>query len=167
MATTSAEHLAKLKSEINRNTFFTTNDSLKLFSLRAMAEVMNINVAYDKSGSIFSRDKKWAEKISNDQALFINQVKAASNGQVTEDKLGSVLSALAVKDFVSTAMSDFYDISRNMMPKILNATNKVMGNLEDGFKKSLKDFNKDLYNKAYANVSIQRPFYIEPKPQPN
>lgn len=167
MATTSAEHLAKLKSEINRNTFFTTNDSLKLFSLRAMAEVMNINVAYDKSGSIFSRDKKWAEKISNDQALFINQVKAASNGQVTEDKLGSVLSALAVKDFVSTAMSDFYDISRNMMPKILNATNKVMGNLEDGFKKSLKEFNKDLYNKAYANVSIQRPFYIEPKPQPN
>ena len=167
MATTSAEHLAILKKEINRNSFFTANDSLKLFSLRAMAEVMNINVAYDKSGSIFSRDKKWADKISDDQALFINQVKAASNGQVTEDKLGAVLSALAVKDFISVAMSDYFDISRNMMPKILNATNKVLGNLEDGFKKSLKDFNKDLYNKAYANTSIQRPFYIEPKPQPN
>lgn len=167
MATTSSEHLAKLKTEINRNTFFTANDTLKLYSLRSMAEVMNINIAYDKSGSIFSRDKKWADKISDDSALFINQVKAASNGSVNEDKLGAVLSALAVKDFVGTAMSDFYDISRNMMPKILNATNKVLGNMEDGFKKSLKDFNKDLYNKAYASASVQRPFYIEPKPQPN
>jgi hypothetical protein len=164
---TASEHLAKLKSEINRNSFFTPNDSIKLFNLRAMVEILNINIAYDKSGSIFSRDKKWADKVSDDNDLFLNQLKNASSGGVSEEKLGLVLSALSLKDFMGTAMSDFYDIQRNMMPKILNATNKVLGNIEDGFKKSLKDFNKDLYNKAYAQASIQRPFYIEPKPQPN
>lgn len=159
--------LAKLKTDINGKTFFTPNDSLKIYSLRTMAEVLNINLAYDKSGNIFTRDKKWAEMISDDSSLFLNKIKAASNGSVSSDKLGAVLSAIAVKDFVGTAMSDYWDISKKMMPKILNATNKVLGNMEDGFKKSLKDFDRDLYNNSYAKASIQRPFYIEPKQDQN
>jgi hypothetical protein len=42
-----------------------------------------------------------------------------------------------------------------------------LNNMEDDFKKSLKNFNKDLYNKAYEKASIHRPFYIEPARDPN
>ncbi|MBC7537692.1 MAG: hypothetical protein H7281_02635 [Bacteriovorax sp.] len=164
---TAPELLARLKTEINRSTFFTPSNSIKMFSLKAMAEVLCINIAYDKSGSIFNRDKKWPEMIANDGTLFINVLKSASSGDVTEAKLSAVLPAIALKDTVSNAMSNAEGVSRAMMLKITNATNKVLGNMEDDFKKSLKNFNKDLYNKAYEQASIHRPFYIEPARNPN
>lgn len=156
----------RFKTEINRTTFFTPSNAVKMFSLKAMAEVLCINKAYDESGGIFSRDKKWAEMISNDNTLFINVLKSASAGDVTEAKLSAVLPAIALKDTVANAMANSYSISKLMMPKIVNATNKVLDNMEDSFKKSLKNFNKDLYNKAYEQASIHRPFYIEPAQQP-
>lgn len=159
--------IARFKAEINRNTFFTANNAIKTFSLKAMAEVLCINKAYDESGGIFSRNKKWAEMIGDDSTLFINVLKAASSGDVTEAKLSTVLPAIAMKDVLSNAMSNADGISRAMMPKITNATNKVLDNMEDSFKKSLKNFNKDLYNKSYDNASIHRPFYIEPARDPN
>jgi hypothetical protein len=164
---TATELIARLKTEINRDTFFTPSNSIKMFSLKAMSEVLCINKAYDESGKIFSRDKKWVEMIGNDSTLFINVLKAASSGDVTESKLSTVLPAIALKDTVSNAMSNADGISRAMMSKILNATNKVLNNMEDDFKKSLKNFNKDLYNKAYEKASIHRPFYIEPARDPN
>jgi uncharacterized coiled-coil DUF342 family protein len=164
---TSKESLInQIKTDLTRANYSTPNTTQKILGLRTMAEVMNINFAYDKSGNIFNRDKKWADMIENDGSLLLNQVKAASNGQVTEAKVSSVLSAVALKDFVSQAMSNYYDIKKNMMPKILNSTNRVLGNIEDGFKKSLKDFDKGLYNTAYDKASLHRPFFIE-QPQPN
>lgn len=155
----------RFKSEINRSTYFSPNNAVKMFSLKAMAEVLCINKAYDESGGIFSRDKKWAQMISDDGSLFINVLKAASAGDVNEAKLSTVLPAISLKDTLSNAMARADGISRVMMPKITNATNKVLDNMEESFKKSLKNFNKDLYNKAYEQASIHRPFYIEP-PQP-
>lgn len=162
-----ADLLARFKTEVNRNTFFTANNAIKIFSLKAMAEVLCINKAYDESGGIFSRNKKWAEMIGDDATLFINVLKSASNGEVTEAKLSTVLPAIALKDTLSNAMARADGIARPMMPKIHNATNKVLDNMEDGFKKSLKNFNKDLYNKAYDQASIHRPFFIEPPSDPN
>ena len=161
------EILVRFKSEINRTTFFTPSNAVKMYSLKAMAEVLCINKAYNESGGIFSRDKKWAEMIGNDNTLFLNVLKSASAGDVTEAKLSAVLPAIAMKDVLSNAMSNADGISRIMMPKIINATNKVLGNMEDDFKKSLKNFNKDLYNKSYEQASIHRPFYIEPATNPN
>lgn len=158
--------IARFKAEINRTSFFTPSNAIKMFSLKAMAEVLCINKAYDESGGIFTRNKKWAAMIGDDNTLFLNVLKAASAGDVTEAKLSTVLPAIAMKDTLSNAMSNADGISRLMMPKILNATNKVLGNMEDSFKKSLKNFNKDLYNKAYDQASIHRPFYIEPAQQP-
>lgn len=155
------ELVARFKTEINRNTFFTPNNAIKTFSLKAMAEVLCINKAYDESGRIFSRDKKWVEMIGNDSTLFINVLKNASNGEVTEAKLSSVLPAIALKDTLSNAMARAEGIDRAMMGKVTNATNKVLDNMEEGFKKSLKNFNKDLYNKSYEKASIHRPFFIE------
>jgi hypothetical protein len=126
-----------------------------------MAEVLCINKAYEASGGVFSRDKKWAEMIGNDKTLFINVLKDASSGDVTEAKLSTVLPAIAVKDTLSNAMSSAEGISSAMVQKIQNATDKVLDNMEEGFKKSLKKFNKDLYNRAYEQASIHRPFEID------
>ena len=158
--------VTRMKSEINRTSFFTPSNAIKMYSLKAMAEILCINFAYDKSGNIFNRDKKWAEMVSNDNTLFINVLKAASAGDVNEAKLSVVLPAISLKDTLSNAMANADGISRAMMPKITNATNKVLGDMEDSFKKSLKNFNKDLYNKAYDQASIHRPFYIDPPSQP-
>lgn len=159
--------IARMRSEINRNTFFTPNTAIKMFSLKALSEVLCINKAYDESGSIFSRDKKWVEMIGNDNTLFINVLKSASNGGVNEANLSTVLPAISMKETLSNAMSNSEIIYKVMMQKIVNATNKVLDNMEDDFKKSLKKFDKDLYNKAYEQASIHRPFYIEPARDPN
>jgi sulfur carrier protein ThiS len=162
LSLTAPELLSKLKTEVNGSTFFTPNKNIKMFSLKALSEILCINKAYDESGRIFSRDKKWINMIGNDSTLFINVLKSASIGEVTNEKLGAVLSALAMKETLSNAMSNAEGIYRVMMIMVQNATNKVLGNMEDDFKKSLKNFNKDLYNKAYAQVAIHRPFFIDP-----
>lgn len=154
--------IAKFKSTVNRNTFFTPNDAIKTYSLKAMSEILCINKAYDESGKIFSRDKKWAEMVSNDGSLFINALKAASSGEVNEEKLSTILPAIALKDTISNAMSNDNEIFKAMMSKISKATNNVLNDMDDSFKKNLKKFDKGLYNNAYDKASIHRPFYISP-----
>ncbi len=126
-----------------------------------MAEVMCLNKAYDESGGIFTRNKKWAQIISDDETLFINVLKAASKGSVNEEKLSVVLPAIAMKDTLSNAMNDEDRISHDIKREIQKTTNKVLSNMEEGFNKSLKSFNRDLYNKVYEKVSIHRPFPID------
>lgn len=156
--------LARIKSEVNRTSFFTPSNAIKMFSLKALSEVLCINKAYAESGGIFTRNKKLAEMINSDGTLFINVLKNASAGEVNEGKLGTVLSAIAMKDTLSNAISNVFEISKVVKLKIKNTTNKVLGNMEDDFKNSLKKFDKDLYNKAYEKASIHRPFFID---QPN
>lgn len=162
LSQSASEMLARFKSDINRNSFFTPNISVKLFSLRSMAEILCINKAYNESGGVFSRNKKWINMIGEDTSLLINILKTASKGNVDEGKLSYVLPAIALKDTVSNAMANAEGISIAMMGNITKATNKVLDNMEDSFKNSLKDFSKDLYNKAYEKASIHRPFYIDP-----
>lgn len=153
--------IARFKSTVNRESFFTPNDAIKMYSLKAMAEVMCLNKAYDESGGIFTRNKKWAQIISDDETLFINVLKAASKGSVNEEKLSVVLPAIAMKDTLSNAMNDEDRISHDIKREIQKTTNKVLSNMEEGFNKSLKSFNRDLYNKVYEKVSIHRPFPID------
>lgn len=156
-----AELIADLKVTMTSESFTTPNETMKVFSLRSLSEVANINAAYDESGGIFSRDKKWAKMIEEDGTLFHNQMKAASAGGVVTSKLPMILSAIALKNTLTAAMSGSADLSDLMKLKIKNATNEVLENMEDSFKKSLKkDFNA-LYNKAYDNAAVHRPFIID------
>ena len=161
------ELLALMKTEINRNSFFTPNDKIKMFSFKTLSEVLSINRAYGESGGIFNRDKKWAKMIEDDQSLFINVIKNATSGDVTEDKLSVILPAISIKDTVSNAMSNADEISRAIKLKIQNTTNGVLNDMEDSFKKKLKNLSKELYNKAYENASIHRPFFIPEREDPN
>lgn len=161
------DHANEIKATINSTNFFTPSDLIKSFNLKAMAEVLNINVMYDKSGRIFNRDKKWIRLVGEDKGLYLNELKAISEGRVETSKLGAVLSAISLKDFLSTAMRDYDDVRKLMMGKIQSATNDLLNDLEDSFKKSLKEYNKDLYNKSYDKALIHRPFYIEPPAQDN
>jgi uncharacterized small protein (DUF1192 family) len=156
-----AELIADLKVTMTPEFFTTPNETMKIFSLRSLAEVVNINSAYDESGGIFSRDKKWAKMIEEDGGLFHNQMKAASKGGVVTSKLPIILSAIALRDTVKTAMSSADGVSGDMKLKIKNATNGVLDDMEDSFKKSLKKDFGALYNKAYDNASVHRPFAID------
>lgn len=158
---TGAELIADLKVTMTPESFTTPNETMKIFSLRSLAEVVNINAAYDESGGIFSRDKKWAKMIEEDGTLFHNQMKAASSGSVVTSKLPMILSAIALKDTVKTAMSGAAGVSDDMKLKIKNATNGVLDDMEDSFKKSLKKDFGALYNKAYDNAAVHRPFAID------
>lgn len=161
------KHLLDLKSKVSVANFNTPNDSLKVYLLKSLSEVLAINIAYDESGGIFSRDKKWAKMIAEDGNLFHNQLKAASSGDVVESKLPMILSAIALKEFVSSAMDRGDGIYRDMKLKITNATNDVLKNMEDSFSKSLKKNFKDVYNKAYAQKATHNPFTIAPPANPN
>ena len=159
--------VARMKNEVNRTSFFTPNTAIKMYSFKALSEILCINRAYDKSGNIFTRDKKWAEMIGNDATLFINVLRAATAGDVTEAKLSAILPSISLKDTVSSAMSRADSVSKLMMPKIQNAVNKVLDDTDKGYNKNLKNFNKDLYNKAYDKASIHRPFTIADPEDPN
>ena len=163
LALTPAELLAEIKAKVTPENFNTPNDTIKVYSLKALSEVLAINVAYDESGGIFSRDKKWAKMIEEDGSLFHNALKAASAGDVVVSKLPFVLSAIAMKETLSSAMSRGDGIYRDMKLKIQNATNGVLKDMEDSFEKSLKKNFKETYNKAYANKAVHNPFYI-PEP---
>lgn len=155
------ELIADLKVTMTPESFTTPNETMKIFSLRSLSEVVNINAAYDESGGIFSRDKKWAKMIEEDGILFHNQMKAASSGGVVTSKLPMILSAIALRDAVKTSMSGAEGVSDVMKQKIQNATNGVLDDMEDSFKKSLKKDFGALYNKAYDNAAVHRPFAID------
>jgi len=167
MTPTANELTAKVAAEINRNNFFTAQTLLKVFSLRSLSEVLTINVAYDESGGIFNRNKKWPDMVENDGSLFLNALRNQASGDVNEAKLGLVLAGVAMKDVLSNATQNNWDISKELKMKIKSAMNKSLNKMEDGFKKSFKNFDKNLYNKAYEQASIHRPFYIEPPQNPN
>ncbi len=161
-----AESLAEIKAKVTPANFNTPNDAIKMYSLRALSEILAINVAYDESGGIFSRDKKWAKMIEEDGTLFHNVLKAAS-GNVVTSNLGVIMSAVAMKETLSSAMSRADGISRDMKLKIQNATNGVLDDMEDSFKKSLKKDFKETYNKAYEFKAAHNPFYIPEPTNPN
>lgn len=167
LALTAPELLAELKAKVTPENFNTPNETIKIFSLKTLSEIMAINKAYDESGGIFSRDKKWPQMIENDGSLFINQLKAASAGDVVVSKLPFVLSAIAVKETVSSAMNRADGIYRDMMLKITNTTNDVLGDMEKSFEKSLKKNFKEVSNKAYANKATHNPFFIPEATNPN
>lgn len=162
----STDLLARLKLEINRTTFFTPSNSIKMYSLKAMAEILCINKAYDESGKIFSRDKKWITMIGSDASLFLNVLKVASAGNVDEQKLSTILPALAMRDTLSSAMESADGIANVVMSKVKSATNNVLVEMENNFKNSLSKFSKELYNKANEKAFIHRPFYIDPRQNP-
>jgi hypothetical protein len=167
LAMTAPELLFELKGKVTPANFNTANDSIKMFSLKALSEILAINVAYDESGGIFSRDKKWAKMIEEDVSLFHNQLKAAAADDVVASKLPVILSAIAIKETLSSAMSRGEGISRNMKLKIQNATNGMLDDMEDSFKKNLKKDFKETYNKAYEFKAIHNPFFIPEPTNPN
>lgn len=167
LALTAPELLAEIKNKVTAENFNTPNDTIKVYSLKALSEILAINVAYDESGGIFSRDKKWPKMIEEDGSLFHNQLKAASAGDVVVSKLPFVLSAIAMKETLSSAMSRADGIYRDMKLKIANTTNDVLGDMEKSFEKSLKKNFKETYNKAYANKAVHNPFFIPEATNPN
>lgn len=167
LAMTAPELLVELKAKVTPANFNSANDTIKMFSLKALSEILAINVAYDESGGIFSRDKKWAKMIDEDGTLFHNQLKASTAGSVVTSKLPFILSAIAMKETLSSAMSRAEGISRNMKLKIQNATNGVLDEMEDSFKKGLKKDFKETYNKAYEFKAAHNPFFIPEPTNPN
>lgn len=159
---TAPEMLAELKAKVSPASFSTPNQTIKIYSLKALAEVLNINVAYDESGGIFNRDRKWPDMLEKDGTLFMNQLRAASKGDVVESKLPYVLAALAMKDTISSAMDRGDGIWREMKLKIRNTTNGVLNDMEDDFIKSFRKNFKDLASRANAQLELHRPFYIAP-----
>ncbi len=167
LALTAPELLNEIKANVTPENFNTPNDTIKVYSLKALSEILAINVAYDESGGIFSRDKKWAKMIEEDGSLFHNALRAASAGDVVVSKLPFVLSAIAMKETLSSAMSRADGVYRDMKLKITNTTNGVLDDMEKSFEKSLKKNFKEVSNKAYANKATHNPFFIPEATNPN
>ena len=163
LALTAQESLAELNAKVTVANFNTPNDAIKMYSLRTLSEILAINKAYDESGGIFSRDKKWAKMIEEDQSLFLNVLKSAASGDVNTSKLAVVMSSVAIRETVSSAMNRADGIYRAMMLKITNATDGVLNDMEKSYRKSFEKGFKEAYNKANAYKTAHRPFYI-PEP---
>lgn len=160
LALTASEMVNEVKLKVSPENYGTPNLTLKILSVKALSEILAINIAYDESGGIFSRDKKWAKMIEEDKALFHNQIKAASSGDVVTSKLPVILAAIALKDTVTQAIKNDSAIARDMKLKIANTTTDVLGDMEKSFDKNLKKNFSQLYTKAHASKQLHRPFPI-------
>lgn len=163
LSLTPAQLLAEIKVKVAPENVKTPSEVIKVYSLKALSEIMAINVAYDQSGGIFSRDKKWAKMVAEDSSLFINQLKVASSGDVVVSKLPFIIAAVSMKDTISNAMRYNDAISKAIMSKISGATNDVLGDMADSYNKNLKKNFKELYNKLNeeSTLALHRPFAIE------
>jgi hypothetical protein len=157
------EMIAEIKLKVSPANIKTASETIKMYSLKALSEILAINVAYDESGGIFSRDKKWAKMIADDSSLFINQMKAASSGDVVVSKLPLIIAAASMKDTISNAMRYNDVIYKAMMSKISGAANDVLSDMEDSYNKNLKKDFKELYNRLHeeSTLALHRPFAIE------
>lgn len=162
----SSNTVALVKKEINRNTFFTSQKSIQIAAIKSLGEIMNVSVAYDESGGIFRRDKKWITYLENEENLIHNQMKAAANGNISEDSVGLHLASIAFKDIVSNSLSYYRPVSGDMKLKVRSTINDKLNDMEDNFKKKLKSFDRGLYDKAYSKFDQHRPFTID-IPNPN
>ena len=161
LALTGAELIVNMKSVINRNSFFTANDTVKAYNLKALAEVININTAYDLSGGMFGKDSKIAKLIENDGSLLLNQLKAAAAAGVSEANISVILPALSMRDTLLTTINFVWGISNKIKSKVKITLESNQKSLEDSFKKNLKKFDKALANKAYEKAMLHRPFAIQ------
>lgn len=162
----SANTVALIKKEINRNSFFTAQKSIQVAAIKSLGEIMNVSVAYDESGGIFRRDKKWITYLENEGSLIHNQMKANANGNISEDSAGLHLAAISFKDIVSNSLSYYRPVSGDMKLKVRSTVNDILNDMEDNFKKKLKSFDRGLYDKAYSKFDQHRPFTID-IPTPN
>ncbi|MBY0414424.1 MAG: hypothetical protein K2Q18_09670, partial [Bdellovibrionales bacterium] len=164
MLTLSAtEMVSELKAKVSVENIKTPNETVKVFAVKALSEILSINKAYDESGSIFSRDKKFAKMIGEDSSLFHNQLKAAAAGDVVVSRLPILISAVFIKDTISNAMKHDDVIYKAMMSKISGAVNDVLDSMEKSYDKSLRKDFKELYNKIHDEsiLALHRPFGIE------
>ncbi len=155
------ELIAKVKSDVNRTTFFAPQQIIQTAALKAIGETMVISRAYDKSGNIFTRDKKWVKMISEDQNLVHNQFKAAANGAIDEATVGLHLAHIAFKDIEDNSLQYYSPVSKDMMSKISGAVSDVLNDTEKAYKKNLRNFDSKLSDKAYAQNTQHRPYQID------
>lgn len=153
--------VAKVKREVNRNTFFTSQKSIQMAAIKSLGEIMNIAVAYDESGGIFNRDKKWIKMLEDDAMMVHNQMKANANGNLTEDTVGLHLAAIAFKDIVSNSLSYYRPVSGGMKLKVRSTVNDIVNKMEDNFKKKLRSFDRGLHDKAFSKFDQHRPYTID------
>ncbi len=155
-----SELIANMKKEINRTSFFTPNDTVRTFNLKALAEILNINTAYDLSGGIFGKDSKIAKLIDKDGNLLVNQLKASAAAGVSEASLSTILPAISMRDTILSSINFYGDISKKIKGSIKTTLESIMRNLESSYKSQLKKLDNTLSSNAYNKAMIQRPFAI-------
>lgn len=160
-ADANATIVQNLKNQVNRSNFFAPQRNIQIAAIKSLGEVMNISVAYDESGGIFNRDKKWIKLLENDGNMIHNLMKANANGSLSEATAGIHLAAIAYKDIVGNSLSYYKPVSGDMKLKVRSTTKDILENMEDNFKKNLKKFDRGLYDNAYEKFSLHRPYTID------
>jgi hypothetical protein len=164
---TASELITNMKKEINRTSYFVASDTIRTFNLKTLAEILNINTAYDLSGGVFGKDGKFVKMLDNDGSLFINQLKIASAVAVNEVSLSSILPALSMRDTILSSINFFSAISTKMKGSIKSALESTLRVMENNFKRNLKSFDLALTNKAYEKAMLHRPFAIKSPSYPS
>jgi hypothetical protein len=160
-----AEMVAKMKTDVTRDSYQVQNNLIRAYTLKTLGQILNINVAYDRSGGIFSKDKKFIAMIDSDASNYINTLKTASNVPANEQNIGTILSAIAMGDVLGNvtfyAAAIYSPRSEKMTSKVKTTVKKIVDNTETQYRNNLKKFDKALYNTAYSNVLVHRPFKMD------
>jgi len=153
--------LNKVKSELNKATFFTANLSMQVLTAKSIAETLTLNFPYKESCNFFGFgcDKKYLTMLEEDKNLLAVMIKEQSDVKVSAQTLPIVLAAISLKDGIDSATGHYSDVKDAIrFTKITSTINGVMSDAYKQFKKSLKSFDKDLYNKADEIAKVHRPF---------
>ncbi|MBK22801.1 MAG: hypothetical protein CME70_02255 [Halobacteriovorax sp.] len=157
-------HAEKIKTSFNRSAYFAPTKELaqlaEAFNIKMLGEIVNINIAYDKSGRVFNRDKNIAKRVYKDKTLHNNKLLAATNMSVSEASLGIHLFAVNAVYTLDKAMNSYKPISKDFMGKVEGYVDDVRDDIEDNFKKRLKKKFRSVYDKVYDNEGKFTPFKL-------
>lgn len=157
-------HVQKIKSSLNGSSYFSPtvaqSQLAETFNTKMMGEILNINIAYDKSGSMFNRDKNIAKRVYKDKTLHNMQLLAAANTSVSNSSLGIHLFAVNAIYTLDKAMNSYAPYKKDFMGKVEGYVDDVRDDIEDTYKKNLKKRFRSHYDRVYKNEGQFTPFNL-------
>ncbi len=161
---TAANHISKIKTSLNGTSYFSPtvaqSQLAETFNVKMMGEILNINIAYDKSGKVFSRDKNIAKRVYKDKTLHNMHLLSAAKTSVSNSSLGIHLFAVNAIYTLDKAMNSYRPYKKDFMGKVEGYVDDVRDDIEDTYKKNLRKRFRSHYDRVYKNEGQFTPFNL-------
>ncbi len=171
MTLTADEMVAQAAQEINKTSYFTSNETLQSIIAKSLGEIMVVSRAYKKEGS----SSQYEDLIYHGKDMIFQKMNDAAKGKSTDKNINHQLAGIGLYYSIEQAMDYVKEIYKPLAKKIESKVQKRLRDVmkgKPGFlgirskgllsRKGLRKYNQALYSKVkkQENQLIHYPFEI-------